>query len=64
MVEWGSAGQTGDQGEHTKAVEERQVTWENISRLCRDWINKANAQPEMDLARGSKKIRKASINQL
>lgn len=58
MAEWGSARQTGDQGEHTKAVKERQVIWENVSRLCGDWFNKAKAQPEMDLARGSKKDKK------
>lgn len=61
MTEWGSAGQSGDQGEYTKAVEEGQVTWEkykDISRLCRDGIKKAKAQLEINSARGSKKDKK------
>lgn len=58
MAEWEFADQTGDQGEHTKAVEERHVTQENVSRLCGDQINKAKAQPEMDLAMSSKRDKK------
>ena len=62
-AEQGPTGQTGEQEENAQAVEAGTGNlgieeFRDAARLCKDWVRKAQAQIEVDQARGAKKDRK------